>query len=70
ARWRRTWTRFDLLRFARLCYYLRVRPPEANVGYSIFIYRLSAGEVAAATNGSLTDWQKLIERAVSPDARH
>ena len=69
AQWRRAWTRHDLLRFARLCYYLRVRPPDANVGYSIFLYHLSAAEIAAATAGPLGDWQKLIERTVPPPAR-
>jgi 4-amino-4-deoxy-L-arabinose transferase-like glycosyltransferase len=55
--------RFLHLRFARLCYYLRVRRPEAKIGYSIFVYRLSAEEVRAATEGSLRDWSQLIERA-------
>jgi hypothetical protein len=44
---------------------LRVRPPDANIGYSIFIYRLSAAEIAAATTGTLADWQALIDRTVS-----
>lgn len=69
AQWRRTWTRHDLLRFARLCHYLRARPPEGSVGHSIFIYRLSAEEIAAATARPLGDWQKLIERAASTPAR-
>jgi hypothetical protein len=55
--------RFQHLRFARLCYYLRVRRPDANVGHSILIYRLSAAEVRAATAGSLADWSSLIERS-------
>ena len=61
--WRRSWARHDLLRFARLCHYLRVRPPDAHVGHSILIHRLSAAEVAGATAGSLADWSTLIERA-------
>jgi hypothetical protein len=61
--WRRSWVRHDLLRFARLCHYLRVRQPDADVGHSILIYRLSAEEVAGATAGSLADWRTLIERA-------
>ena len=64
-KWRRAWTRHDQLRFARLCHYLRVRRPDANVGYSIFIYRLSAAEIAAATTGSLADWQALIAGTVT-----
>ncbi len=66
AQWRRSWTRYDVLRLARLCYYLRVRKPEANIGYSIFIYRLSAEEIAAATAGSLREWNALIERTAKP----
>lgn len=62
-RWQRTITRYDILRFARLCYYLRVRAPEAKIGYSIFIYRLSAAEVAGATAGPVSAWAKLIENA-------
>ena len=69
AQWRRTWTRHDLLRFARLCHYLRVRAPDANVGYSILIYRLSAEEIAAATAGSFSHWRALIERTTLPPAR-
>jgi Dolichyl-phosphate-mannose-protein mannosyltransferase len=55
--------RFLHLRFARLCYYLRLKRPDASVGYSILIYRLSAAEVRAATAGSLADWTSLIERS-------
>jgi Dolichyl-phosphate-mannose-protein mannosyltransferase len=55
--------RFQHLRFARLCYYLRVRKPDAVIGYSMFIYRLSAGEVTSVTEGSLKDWASLIDRS-------
>lgn len=64
AQWRRTWTRHDQLRFARLCHFLRVRSPDATIGYSIFIFRLNAEEIAAATAGPLGDWQKLLERTL------
>jgi len=67
-KWRRAWTRLDLLRFARLCHYLRVREPDANIGYSILIYRLNAAEIAAATTGSLADWQALIGHTLSRGA--
>ncbi len=68
-KWRRAGTRLDLLRFARLCHYLRVRAPDANVGYSIFIYRLTAAEIAAATTGSLAEWQALIDRTAGQTSR-
>jgi hypothetical protein len=61
-KWTKSRDRFMHLRFARLCYYLRVRSPDAVIGYSIFVYRLSAEEVRAATGGSLNDWSSLIER--------
>jgi len=64
-KWRRGISRFEVLRLARLCHYLRVRTASANIGYSIFVYRLSAEEIAAATGGSLKDWSQLIERTVS-----
>ncbi len=64
-KWQAAATRYDLLRFARLCYYLRVRPIDAHVGYSIFIYRLTAEEIRAATEGSIADWQALIERTIA-----
>lgn len=63
-RWQNAIGRFDDLRFARLCHYLRVRPPDHMIGYSILIYQLTAEEVAAATAGSLREWRSLIERTV------
>jgi hypothetical protein len=64
-KWESGWRRYDWLRLARLCHYLRVRQPEANVNGSILIYRLTAAEVAGATAGLLHDWQALIEQAVT-----
>jgi hypothetical protein len=63
ATWKTSRDRFLHLRFSRLCYFLRVRKPEAVIGHSIFIYRLSADEVRDATEGSLRDWSRLIERS-------
>ena len=63
AKWTASRDRFLHLRFARLCYFLRARRPDAVIGYSIFVYRLSAEEVRAATAGSLKDWTSLIERS-------
>ncbi len=62
-KWKASRDRFLHLRFARLCYYLRVRRPEAVIGYSIFVYRLSPEEVSGATGGSLADWSALIRRS-------
>jgi hypothetical protein len=63
AKWTASRDRFLHLRFARLCYFLRARRPDAVIGYSIFVYRLSAEEVRDATAGSLRDWTSLIERS-------
>jgi hypothetical protein len=62
-KWITSRDRFEHLRFARLCYFLRIRRPDADVGHSILIYRLSASEVRAATAGSFADWSSLIERS-------
>jgi 4-amino-4-deoxy-L-arabinose transferase-like glycosyltransferase len=43
--------RFEQLRFARLCAFLRQREPDDEVGYSILVYRLSARDVAQALEG-------------------
>ena len=65
ANWNTAMERYNLLRFARLCEYLRVRPPEATVGFSIFIYQLSATELDAAVGGTLQQWRQLIEEAIA-----
>ncbi|UCG16074.1 MAG: hypothetical protein JSV19_12345 [Phycisphaerales bacterium] len=44
---------FQELRFGRLCAYLRQREPDAHVGYSIFIYRLTDQEIDKALHGPL-----------------
>jgi hypothetical protein len=54
----------DRLRFARLAQYLRLRRPEAMVGYSILIYRLSAEEVRIAVDGSAAELAGAMERAL------
>lgn len=64
--WQEIIREYDFLRFARLCHYLRVRTPDAEIGYSICLFRLTRDEVARATAGSLADWSALIEQAVTP----
>ena len=58
--------KLDRLRFARLCQYLRVRRPEASIGYSIFIYRLSPRELHDATGGSLSELAEIMAEAQLP----
>jgi hypothetical protein len=67
-KWDAGWRRYDWLRLARFCHCLRVRTPDANIGGSILVYRLSAEEVASATGDSLAAWRALIERTVAARA--
>jgi hypothetical protein len=62
AQWQRMWTQYEQLRFSRLCWFLRAREPDAQIGYSINIYRLTDADVDAATGSSLAAWQAGIER--------
>ena len=39
------------MRFARLCSFLREREPDAKIGYSILIYRLTDADLARALAG-------------------
>jgi hypothetical protein len=64
-RWDTAWKRYEQLRFARLCHYLRVKGPVAMIAYSILIFRLDQVEINGAVGGSLTEWHRLIERAAA-----
>lgn len=64
--WNAAWKRYEQLRFARLCHYLRARRADTVVGHSMFIFRLTAAEIQGATGGSLEAWRQLIERALAP----
>lgn len=59
----------DRLRFARLCHYLRVRQPDAMIGYSILVYRLSAEEIQLATQGTIGELADGMERAINAAGR-
>jgi hypothetical protein len=49
--WHDLFRQFDQLRTGRLVAFLRNRQPDAMVGYSILIYRLTDRDVALAVNG-------------------
>ena len=51
AYWGQAAKDFIAFRLGRLCAYLRERKPDANVNYSILIYRLSDAEVSDALGG-------------------
>jgi hypothetical protein len=60
TKWDALWERHEQLQFTRLCYLLRARQPDAQIGYSINVYHLTAADVAAAT-GPLSAWLKAVE---------
>jgi hypothetical protein len=43
----------EQMRFARLCFFLQLRRPDAVIGHSILIYRLTDLEVGVAEGASL-----------------
>lgn len=61
--WAAAWSRYEILRFARLCHYLRARRPDAQPGYSILVFRLDRAELDAALNGDLRTLAAAIEHA-------
>ena len=65
--WEARWRRFETLRFARLCHYLRLRGHDAQVGYSILIYRLDAQEIDAALE---RPFSVLLDTAESRSAKY
>jgi hypothetical protein len=56
----------DRLRYARLCHYLRVRRPEAVIGHSIFVHRLTEDEVRVVYSGTISELATAMERAMGP----
>jgi hypothetical protein len=64
-KWRAGWTTYESLRFARLCHYLRLKPPVAMIGYSILVFRLNAAELAAVIDGDIRAWQRALESAAT-----
>ena len=64
AQWNSAWRRYEVLRFARLCSDLRIRRPDAMIGYSILIFNLNQSDIDAAVHGSLRELASAIERAV------
>jgi 4-amino-4-deoxy-L-arabinose transferase-like glycosyltransferase len=49
--WWKTFHQFDQMRLGRLAAVLRAREPDAQIGFSILVYRLSGADVAAALYG-------------------
>lgn len=61
--WETAWRLYAQLRFARLCHYLRVRQPDAMIGYSILIFRVDQKELDDALGGNTRQFTDAIERA-------
>ncbi len=61
--WRHAWSVYDELRFARLCEYLKVRPPDVMIGYSILIFDLEALELERVMRGDLRTLVSAIKAA-------
>lgn len=57
---RNYWT-LERLQFARLVNYLRLREPDATLGHSIFVHRLTAEEARVITSGPPRDYLGLLE---------
>jgi hypothetical protein len=66
--WDVVWSRYETLRFARLCHYLRARRADASIGHSIRIYRLTEPELRGAVGGTAQEWRALIDAAPRPGA--
>lgn len=60
--WGANFHSLDRMRFARLVNYLRLRTPDAVIGHTIFIHRLTDAEAAAATRGTTAEYVALLER--------
>jgi hypothetical protein len=66
AAWQRTLSIYRVLRFVRLCAALRQREPDADAGYSILIYRLTAEEIAHALDGPPAELQPNALPGIDP----
>ncbi len=56
AEWLQVFRTYDRLRSGRLFRFLLARQPEARIGYSIHVYRLSDDTVDRALHGPLPEW--------------
>lgn len=53
----------ELLQFARLAAYLRLRSPDAVVAHTVFLHRLTDEEVETALRGGTSEYLNLLEAA-------
>lgn len=64
SEWHHAWDLYSELRFTRFCEYLKVRPPDAMVGYSILIFKIDQNELDRALHADLPSLINLIESTV------
>lgn len=57
------WERYDQLRFARLCHYLKARRPEAVINQSLFVFRLDDSELDQVLRRDAAAWGAALETA-------
>jgi hypothetical protein len=62
-RWQTAWQRYEILLHARLCAYLRARGPDAQIGYSILIFRVTDADLEQALRTPYSGWVKALEAA-------
>ncbi|MBI2516132.1 MAG: glycosyltransferase family 39 protein [Opitutae bacterium] len=65
--WETAWRLYEELRFARLCHYLSARPPDAQIGFSIMVYRLRPEELTLALDEPASNLVRAIGRMSGPD---
>ncbi|MBL9214675.1 MAG: glycosyltransferase family 39 protein [Opitutaceae bacterium] len=63
--WQAAWNLYESLRFSRLCHYLRARQPDAMIGYSILVFRLTREEIDDALHGPVSRLEAAITRALA-----
>jgi 4-amino-4-deoxy-L-arabinose transferase-like glycosyltransferase len=51
----------ERLQFSRLMNYLRLRQPDAVLGYTVFVHRLSAAEAQVITSGDTPSYLAMLE---------
>jgi hypothetical protein len=54
------WEKYDQLRFARLCFYLRAKRPEVVINHSVFIFRLTEDELDRVLRRDAQAWADAV----------
>jgi len=57
---------YEQLMFGRLCHFLQLREPDARIGYSIFVWRLSDADVEFALKAPLLELNARLLQSLEP----